>query len=341
MKNSYKVLVVGLVALVVVFGFFLGSIAGNHSQQAVANTIQSTSNTIRVGYLPTVQSLPWYLAIEKGYFKDAGINVDFVSFNAPNQIIDALMQDQIDFSGTSGAAGITGIAEFKNPGKIEIYGLTGGTKEIPSNNLVVPVDSDIKSFADLKGKKLGILGGSIQWRTISKDLVTKAGLDADGDVTLVELTPALQVQALASKQIDALIALEPVTTIIKSQKVGKVVISGAAEQFISDPFYPGAGAVNVEFVKHNSKLAEQVVNIISRAVDEINTDPDLVRKYLGKYTSINDNLAANVPLCTFKMYNNFTASDLDSLQKFYDIFTQYKVVDGKINARGFLCASKQ
>jgi ABC-type nitrate/sulfonate/bicarbonate transport system substrate-binding protein len=44
-------------------------------------------------------------------------------------------------------------------------------------------------------------------------LFAKEGIDIDKDLTVVELAPGLQVQALASKQIDALLALEPMSTI--------------------------------------------------------------------------------------------------------------------------------
>jgi ABC-type nitrate/sulfonate/bicarbonate transport system substrate-binding protein len=37
------------------------------------------------------------MAMEKGYFVQEGIEVEKVNFEAPNQIIDALMQGQLDF----------------------------------------------------------------------------------------------------------------------------------------------------------------------------------------------------------------------------------------------------
>ncbi len=110
MKNFHKILIGVAIVLVVVVGMFFVLTANNHSQPVV-------TSSIRVGYLPTVQSLPWYLAIEKGYFKDARIDVDFESFNAPNQIIDALVQGRIDFTGTSAALGIIGTAESKGLGQ--------------------------------------------------------------------------------------------------------------------------------------------------------------------------------------------------------------------------------
>ncbi len=223
---------------------------------------------------------------------------------------------------------------------MEVYALTGGTKEKPSNYLVVPVGSSIKSFADLKGKKLGILGGSIQWQTIAEYLLAQAGLKAN-EATMVGLTPALQVQALASKQIDALLALEPIVTVAQEQKVGVVAIAGAAEQAISDPFYAGAGAMNVQFLKNNPVLASRVIAIIASSTNEINAAPDAARQYLEKYTSVNEAVASSVSLGTFEMYNAVTPQDFSSIQKFFDIFASYHVASGTLDFRSFLYSPQQ
>jgi ABC-type nitrate/sulfonate/bicarbonate transport system substrate-binding protein len=206
---------------------------------------------------------------------------------------------------------------------------------MPSNYLVVPVGSSIKSFADLKGRKLGILGGSIQWQTIAEYLLSQEGLSAN-EVMLVGLTPALQVQALASRQIDALLALEPVATIAQEQKIGKIAVSGAAEQSISDPFYAGAGAVNAQFLKNNPKLASRVIAIISSSTNEINADPDAARQYLEKYTSVNEAVASAVSLGTFKMYDDVAPQDFDAVKKLFDIFASYGVINGTLDLHSFL-----
>ena len=74
------------------------------------------------------------------------------------------------------AAGITALAEEKFPGTFKVFGLQGGGIKVDRINdgLIVGKDSSITSFGDLRGKTLGHLPG-IQWRTISRHLVRKAG----------------------------------------------------------------------------------------------------------------------------------------------------------------------
>jgi NitT/TauT family transport system substrate-binding protein len=286
---------------------------------------------IRVGYLPLIHGLPLYYATEKEYFKDAGLDVELIKFESPNQIIDALLQNNLDLGSTSTPLGITGIADYKNPGKLKIYAASGGDLDNPAEILLVSPDSNISSIGDLKGKKLGILGSSIQWRTIVRYMLDRNDLEMDKDVIIVELAPSLQVQALASKQIDALLALEPIATIAKEKGVGKESIRGPVEKIISNPFYGGAGVITEKFASENPNTTIKIIGIIARSIKEIDKNPEAAKPYLKGYTSLTDDLVNKVPIAIIKMCESLTEDDVNSIQKFYDIFTLYKVVDGKID----------
>ena len=304
--------------------------------------IQTTqeTNVVRMGNLPVVHALPVYLAIEKGYFKEAGIDLQLVPLESPSQIIYGIMQNKLDFTSTSGAAGISAVADFKNPGKLKIYALSGGTKNNTNEVLMIPIDSNITSIAELKGKKLGIVGGSIQWKALARYLLEANGLEADKDVTIVEIPIGTHVTAIASKQIDALLTMAPATTTILSKKVGKILVDGPLENTLSDPFYPGAGIINIEFAKKNPNTTAKVISIINKAVKEIEANPTEARKYLPKYTPLSEELATIVPLAMIKTCNEFNEQDIQSLQKFYDLFTKYNIVDKKLNAEGILYCTK-
>lgn len=291
---------------------------------------------IRVGDLPVVQALPFYVALDKGYFKEEGVEVERVRFDSPNQIIDALLQNQVDIGSTSVALGITGIANSKNPGKLEVYAISGGTKEVPNEDLLVPVDSNLTSISQLKGKKLGILAGTIQWKTITRDILASNGLDMNKDVTIVELAPSLQVPALASHQVDALLALEPIPTLAIQKKVGKILVKGPAEQVIADPLYPGAGVVSTRFATENPEATAKIIKAITRAIKDIRVNPDEAKLHLKGYTPLTDDLISQAPVSIFKTCSELMQQDRDSVQKFYDIFTKYGVVSETMRLDSFL-----
>jgi len=330
MKSKKIIIGLVLIALAVIIGGC--SLANKQSPIGQKEEVSK----IKIGYLPVIHNLPLYLAVSKNYFKDAGLEVELTRFEAPNQITDALINGSIDLCGPGGPLGITGIADFKNPGKMKIYAVSGEMNDNSGENIIVPKNSSLKSITDLKGKKLGILAGTIQWRTITRELLAQNGLDMDKDLTIVELALPLQVQALLSGQIDALLALEPISTTAVEKSGAKILVKAPGKQYIADPFWYGAGVINAKFAANNPQTAKKVLDVIDRAINEVNQNPDAARQYLKNYTALTDDLIAKVPPVDFKTCGSINTQDRDSIKKFFGIFTKHKVVDGEINLDNLL-----
>ncbi len=291
--------------------------------------------TVKIGHLPAAQGLPLYLALEKGYFEEQGIHVEIVSFDSPNLLVQALVAGQIDFGAPSTAAGITAIAEAANPGQLKIFAVGGSTTEgVDKINdmLIVGINSTITSIEDLKGKKVGILP-SIQWRTIATHIFAQHGLSTKNDILLVDLAGSLQVQALASGQVDALLTIEPMGTIAEMNGISRELVHAAVEEFLADPFYGGAGVLRTEFAEENPETTKKILAIFARAIEEINANPEQARVYLTKYTPLTEELANEVPFVEFKMYSDFTEEDINALQTFFDIFWEYEVIGTPVKVR--------
>lgn len=290
--------------------------------------------TVRIGHLPAAQGLPLYVAVEKGYFEQEGIKVEVIKFDSPNLLLQALASGQIDFGAPSTAAGITSIVESQRPGELKIFALAGSSTT--SNGtineaLLVGKNSSMRTIANLKGKRIGILP-SIQWRTIAEHILAQHNLSAGKDVILVELSSGLQAQALASGQVDALLAIEPVPTVVEERGIGRELVRAPVEQYLADPFYGGAGVLRSSFAKEHPQTTEKVLRVFARSIDEINADPQAAKAYLPKYTAIDPQLVNDTPDVLFKMYPDFTAKDTEALQQFFDIFPEYNVTSRRVNA---------
>src|SRR5205085_2403587 len=172
---------------------------------------QQKMEKVVASWLPIMQTMAYYVAMEEKLFEKAGIEIDSKMFQNPNQIIDSLVAGQADFGPPGAAAGITVLAEARYPGTFKVFGLQGGGIKVKliNDGLIVKNDSTIASFKDLKGKSLGHLPG-IQWRTISRHIVRSNGLDPDKDVRLQEIAVALQVPSVVAGSVDATLSLEPV-----------------------------------------------------------------------------------------------------------------------------------
>ncbi len=46
---------------------------------------------LRIGYWPVASGLPFFAALEKGYFKEAGLNVEPIKFASPQQVMEAIL----------------------------------------------------------------------------------------------------------------------------------------------------------------------------------------------------------------------------------------------------------
>jgi len=285
----------------------------------------NTSTEATISYLPVVQSLPLFVAIEEGYFDEFGIKINAIRIDSPNLIVDSLLSGRSNFS-VAAASGIVAISEQKNPGYMKIFGLAGGDKSITNDLLLVRVDSEIKNIEDLRGKKIGIIPG-IQFRTILNHILTENNLKIEEDVEVIELAPGLQIQALDSYQVDALLTLEPMGTVAKLQGVGKELIDSPMVSFISDPWYGGAYVVNTAYAKENIKETQIIINALGKAAIEIENNPDKYRKYMQQYMGFNEEVSKAVNLPTYKFYPNISNTDLNALESFIKIFVKYEIID--------------
>jgi NitT/TauT family transport system substrate-binding protein len=329
MMNKKLSIFIGIILIILIISlFFLNNSFGVISENKVDNL-----EKVRVGNLPVAHGLPVYLAYEKGYFEQAGIDVEIIKMESPNQIIDALIQGQIDMTTPSGAAGVSAVADFKNPGKLKIYALSGGDLKNPATAVVVPNNSSVNSMGELEGKTFGIMGGSLQWRLLGRHVLEEYGYIADKDVTLVEVPISSHITAIASGQVDAILTIEPIITLVEKQKIGKVIVDAPIGKTLADPFYPGAGIISTKFLKERPEVAKKVMEIIEKANNEIDARPNEARQYLKGYTSLNEELINEIPLVLIKTCEDITQKDIEGLQNFYDLFSKYDVIDGQINAK--------
>jgi len=253
---------------------------------------------------------------------------------APNQIIDALVGARADFGPPGAAAGIAMLAESKFPGTFKVFGLQGGGIKVGliNDGLIVKADSDIKSFADLKGKKLGHVPG-IQWRTISRHMVRAAGLDPEKDVTLVDLAVGMQVPAVVGGSVDATLSLEPVGSVAVASGQAKRAITNPVAQVIADPFYSGVSLLTLKFLRERPQAAKKVVEVIDAATKLANDNFDKYKPIIPKYTPIRAdqlNLLAKPYLRAFAELND---TDLNSYQALVDVFQKEGVLQSRIDVR--------
>jgi ABC-type nitrate/sulfonate/bicarbonate transport system substrate-binding protein len=151
---------------------------------------------IRIGYWPIAAGLPFYAAIELGYFKEAGLNVEVQRYAGAQQIMEGMLSDRTDGSANGTGSANIAIGELAAPGTFKIICSNPSNVKNVLDEMLVPANSTAKTMADLKGKRVGS-GPGIQNVTLAKTILERGG--ATG-ATVVELPISQHVAALAAPQ---------------------------------------------------------------------------------------------------------------------------------------------
>ncbi|MEZ5570696.1 MAG: ABC transporter substrate-binding protein [Halioglobus sp.] len=222
------------------------------------------ADPLKIGYSDWPGWVAWEVAIEKDWFKEAGVDVTFEWFDYVASM-DAFAAGKLDavtmtngdtlVTGSSGAQGVMIIINDYSNGNDMIVGGPG-----------------IASVKDLKGKKIGVEVGFVS-HLLLLNALEAAGL-SESDVELVNVPTNETPQVLASGDVDAIVAWQPSSGQALSQVPGSSAISTSkdAPGLIYDVL-----AVSPSSLASRKADWEKVAKVWYRAVDYINdpkTQPD-------------------------------------------------------------------
>ncbi len=181
---------------------------------------------VKVGVLKLTSSAVVFLGVEKGYFKEFGVEPELVYFQAAQPIAVALASGDLEVGATGLTAGLFNIVA----GGVRIWIVADKGREWPDHNLTALLvrkdlyDAGARTMRDLKGKRIGITQvGSTFHYNIGRYL-EKEGM-APGDVELVPLQalPALN-DALVARRVDAVATAEPFVSRLETAGAGVTIV---------------------------------------------------------------------------------------------------------------------
>ena len=154
---------------------------------------------LKIGYSDWPGWVAWEVAVDKGWFKEDGVDVSFEWFDYVASM-DAFAAGQLDaVSMTNGDALVTGATGAKSV-MILMNDYSNG------NDMVIGAPG-IGSVKDLKGKKVGVEVGFVG-HLLLLNALEKSGL-TEADVELVNVPTNDTPQVLASGEVDAIVAWQP------------------------------------------------------------------------------------------------------------------------------------
>jgi NitT/TauT family transport system substrate-binding protein len=285
---------------------------------------------IRIGFWPVAAGLPFFAAIEKGYFKEAGLEVEPLKFAGAQQVMEAMLSGRSDGSSNGTGSANLAIGEIAQPGLFKIFATNPSNAKHVLEEFLVPKDSPVKTMAELKGKRVAS-GPGIQNVTLAKTMLERAGA---GAMSVIELPIGQHVASLAAGQIDAAYTLEPTGTIGRLNGTTRVLEAGVVARYIlGDPMAPwhgGSASLTSEFIKKHPAETKKFIAAYARGIELVRSKPDEARQFMKGYTAIEGALTNEVPLASYMLHHEFKASDVAHFQKFYDLFSDKGIFEKRV-----------
>lgn len=301
----------------------------------VAPQVFSQEKKLTIGYWPIAAGLPFFTAMEKGFFKQAGVNVEAVKFASPNQVVDAMVAGRIDGCANGVAITALALADAQMPDSIKFTCMNFANEKYILDQFIVPINSQVSLISELSGKKVAC-GPGINNVTLAKAILQGNGIT---NAQVIELPITQILPALASGQIDAAYVLEPTAVIGKQQKISKSIGAGVVSKYVLGdnlPWFGGAAALLSKTFKEKADMVPKFLKGYANGVEYVRKNGLEANQFLKGYTAIDGDLAKEVPISGYVTYDEVRANDVKALQRLFDVFAERKVFEKPIAALSLL-----
>ncbi|WP_053853276.1 ABC transporter substrate-binding protein [Streptomyces sp. NRRL B-24085] len=245
--------------------------------------------TVRVAALPLSDCAMLYIAQERGLFEKEGLDVRVQQIQQSLQALPALSKGQIDMVAS---ANYVTYFQAQDQGTLDIRIVAEAIRAAPRMmDVLVPKDSDIKTVADLAGRKVAVnVLNNVQSLTFD-EILAKQGVGRP----VYRQIPFPQMGAALDKgQVDAVHVVEPYDSSIQDESGARVLVDAASAPVESIPL---SGYITTEkFAGRNADALARFQRALKAAVKLADADPSLVREVLPTYTKVTKEQAEKIDL---------------------------------------------
>jgi NitT/TauT family transport system substrate-binding protein len=294
---------------------------------------------VKVGVFPVSSTLPYFVAVERGFFKEQNIETEMVRLIGGPPNVAAMITNQIDASAV--LVTIEGMnANIKKPGVAMYISINSQNKTYQMEQFVARKDFPATTLKDLKGAKIMSAPGPANV-TMAKAALAAVGLK-DGDYSLDQLDMGQHVNVMQAGTFDAGYTLEPNASTMRKLGVARTIEAGVIAHYVlGDPnanAFVGGCALTSDFIKNRPDVARRFTAAWEKAVRLINENPGEARRHLVKNTFTPDDVVETVPMIRYFMSKDLSDKDKADYQKFIDFSVQAGTLEQKIDVTKYLQA---
>jgi NitT/TauT family transport system substrate-binding protein len=281
----------------------------------------------KLGYMKIVDTAPMFVAVERGFFKSAGLELETVPMAGGAVIVQGVASGDLQIGWTN----VISLYQAHVEG-FDFKFIAGGATNVRGTNdthaLMVAKDSPIQSAKDLEGKTVAV-------NTLNNivHLMALAWLDKNGassnKVKFVEIPFPQMEAALVAGKIDAASAQEPFPSAARAKAAVRVLAHPWSD--VLDKFLIASWFASEKWLQKNKQTAQAFITAVNRGIDTVRADPKGSRKLIAKWTGLSPELADKVPLPVYDR----VLSEKD-LQATIDLTQKYKLIPRVFKARDII-----
>jgi len=229
---------------------FLTTTAGLALSGLAAPAIAQAKTKVRVGYLHTVavDGQIW-TGIDRGSFDKQGLELEMRQFNTGLELFQALIGGSLDVLSTGAV-----LSNFPARGQGKVFLIND--IEVATAQLWVRPDMGVKSFADLKGKRIATATGTTAHVFLDKAL--RANNIDPKDVELVNQTMPAAVTSFVSGAVPAVALWVPFNVTARDKVQGSVKLADASANYPQAAIIDGWAAANSYYDPNKETLAKLI-----------------------------------------------------------------------------------
>ena len=278
----------------------------------------------KLGYMKIVDNAAMFVAMEKGFFKAEGLELETLPLAGGAPIINGVVSGDLQFGWTN----VISLYQAR-VGGFDFKLIAGGATNVKAKNeshaIQVAKNSPLKTAKDLEGKTVAV-------NTLNNivHLMAMAWIDKNGGssskVKFVEV-PFPQMQAtLSAGKVDAISVHEPFATAAIEKGISRVLAQPWGE--VLPKFLIASWFASEKWLVKNKETGQAFVRAIGRGIDAIQADPEGSRAAMVKWAGLNPDLAGKIGLPVFEK----GVSEKD-IQATIDLTLKYKLIAKAFKAR--------
>jgi NitT/TauT family transport system substrate-binding protein len=284
---------------------------------------QVETATVRMKLTPQASFAPLQLGIDKGFFREHGIDLQLETTNDPANTPPQLVAGQVE--GGSWTYGSLPVLATAGLPIVSVAPIDTGpaTAEDDFLKIVSLEDSGIRSVSDLEGKTVGVntVGGLAELHV--RKAAENAGIDP-ASVRVLVVPFATMNAALRARRVDAVSQVEPfLTDLIDNTPVN--ILAGSNHSI--QPNLPFATVImSQRYVDENPDVVRRFQLGIQRSMEYAGANQDELRDVLTTFSNIPAETAAKVNLPA-----PATSADLEGIQAQADLLREGGFLDRDVD----------